>query len=459
MRIMDLYRKHRTALTEWKNRDSRKPLVLRGARQVGKTWLVRRFAREEYQYFLEINFDETPAKRDLFAPDDIDMVLRYLSLDADVPIIPGETLIFLDEIQQAPEVLGRLRYFYEKSPSIHVIAAGSLLDFVLAEHTFSMPVGRIEYLHLGPLDFLEFLHGIGAHALHDFVRNWELNETIPDSIHQKLLGLTRLYMSIGGMPAVVREYAATQSLRQCDRELAGLVQTFRDDFSKYGTRVDVELLRLLFDKAPGFIGRKVKYSEIDRSRKAEEIKGALMQLERARILYRVFHSSGNAIPLGAERKERSFKLLSLDSGLFLRSLGSGALDLLNQDLVTARRGAAAEQFVGRQWFDTRESYEEPELYYWNREKAGTTAEVDFLFQIGGIVVPVEVKAGTTGSLKSLHVFASEKRSLLAIRFNTDLPAVDSVTSRVPRMREHTFTLLSLPLYLVSETARLASSMG
>ena len=456
---MNLYRKHRTALAEWKNRDNRKPLVLRGARQVGKTWLVRQFAREEYRHFLEINFDETPTKRDLFASDDIDMVLRYLSLDADVPIIAGETLIFLDEIQQAPEVLGRLRYFYEKCPSIHVIAAGSLLDFVLAEHTFSMPVGRIEYLHLGPLDFPEFLRGIGAQGLYEFIRTWKLHEAIPDSIHRKLLDLTRLYMSIGGMPAVVREYAATQSLRQCDRELAGLMQTFRDDFSKYGARVDVELLRLVFEKSSGFIGRKVKYSEIDRTRSAEAIKRALVHLERARILYRVFHSSGNAIPLAAEQKERSFKLLYLDSGLFLRSLGSGALDLLNRDLVTAQRGAAAEQFVGRQWFDAHQGYEEPDLHYWNREKAGTTAEVDYLFQIGGRIVPVEVKAGTTGSLKSLHVFATEKRSPLAVRFNGDLPAVDTVTSRVPRMREHTFTLLSLPLYLVSETARLAAAAG
>jgi uncharacterized protein len=266
-------------------------------------------------------------------------------------------------------------------------------------------------------------------------------------------------MSIGGMPAVVREYAATQSLRQCDRELAGLMQTFRDDFSKYGARVDVELLRLVFEKSSGFIGRKVKYSEIDRTRSAEAIKQALVHLERARILYRVFHSSGNAIPLGAEQKERSFKLLYLDSGLFLRSLGSGALDLLNRDLVTAQRGAAAEQFVGRQWFDAHQWYEEPDLHYWNREKAGTTAEVDYLFQIGGRIVPVEVKAGTPGSLKSLHVFATEKRSPLAVRFNADLPAIDSVTSRVPRMREHTFTLLSLPLYLVSETVRLALAAG
>lgn len=455
---MNLYRTHRSALSEWKRSPNRKPLVLRGARQVGKTWLVRQFAREEYQHYLEINFDETPSKRDLFASGDSDMVLQYLSLDADVPIIPGETLIFLDEIQQAPEVLGRLRYFYEKHPSIHIIAAGSLLDFVLAEHSFSLPVGRIEYLHLGPLDFMEFLRGIGEEGLHDFIHNWTFHQVIPLSIHQKLLDFTRLYMSIGGMPAVVREYATSQTLRQCDRELAGLLQTFRDDFSKYSSPVDGELLRNVFEKSSGFIARKVKYAEIDRSRSAEVIRQALVSLERARILYRVFHSSGNGIPLAAERKERSFKLLYLDSGLFLRSLGSGTLELLNHHLVSAHRGAAAEQFVGRQLFDSHQWYQEPALYYWNREKAGTTAEVDYLIPAGERVVPVEVKAGTTGSLKSLHVFAAEKQAPLAVRFNEDPPSIDTITSRVPRMRQHTFTLLSLPLYLVSRTVRLATDI-
>ena len=237
-------------------------------------------------------------------------------------------------------------------------------------------------------------------------------------------------------------------------ELAGLVQTYRDDFAKYGKRADAALLRLVFDRGPGFVGRKVKYSEIDRERKAEEIRRALEQLERARILYRVYHSSGNAIPLRAERKERSFKLLYLDSGLMMKSLGSGVLDLVREDLVTAHRGSTAEQFVGRQWFDGYPLYQEPELHYWNRERAGTSSEVDYLVQIEGQIVPVEVKAGATGSLKSLHVFASEKRSPLAVRFNTNHPAVDTVTSRVPRLDEHTFTLISLPLYLATEIRRI-----
>lgn len=454
-----MFRKRAESLREWKNQGDRKPLVIRGARQVGKTYLVREFAAAEFQYFIEINFDETPSKRELFALEDIESVVQYLSLDADVPIIPGETLLFLDEIQQAPEILARLRYFYEKKPDLHVIAAGSLLDIVLADHTFSMPVGRIQYMHMGPLDFMEFLRAIGATALHGFIQTWTPDRPIPRTIHETLMEQVRLFMSVGGMPSVVRSYVESGSLRPCDRELGAIAQTFREDFAKYGSRVDVDLLRRLLDTTSAFVGRKVKYSEIDRTRPAELVRTSLVQLERAQLLYRVFHSSGNGIPLRAEQKERSYKLLHLDSGLMMHAMGAGPLNLAGKDPAAAFRGALAEQFVGRQWLDGQEWYQTPELHYWNREKAGTTSEVDYLVQIEGAIVPIEVKSGTTGSLKSLHVFAAEKQIPLAVRFNSDPPRVDRVTSRVPRIPEHTFTLLSLPLYLAPELRRLVSAQS
>lgn len=458
---MILYRRHSATLLEWKDKVNRKPLVIRGARQVGKTHLVRQFAKQAFRYFIEVNFDETPSRRDLFTPDDVGTVLQYLSLDAGVPIVPGETLVFLDEVQQAPEILARLRYLHEHSPALHIIAAGSLLDFVLAEHEFAMPVGRIEYLHLGPLDFYEFVRATGNDGLAKFVHDFSFNRsdahtagTIPESIHRRLVDLVRLYMGIGGMPAVVREYVRTGAILSCDAELSGLIQTIRDDFAKYSGTIDVDLLRRVFDRAPAFVGRKLKYSEIDRDAKAARIARAIEQLERARLVHRVFHSSGNAPPLRAERKERAFKLLYLDSGLMMKSLGARASDLVGSDLMTGARGPLAEQMVGRQWFDTCPWYEQPELHYWNREKAGRTAEVDYLVQVGGAIVPIEVKAGSTGGLKSLHVFASEKRSRLALRFSMDHPRIDRLVSRVPRMEEHEFTLLSLPLYLATEADRL-----
>lgn len=449
-----MHRKHYEILKEWKTRENRKPLVIRGARQVGKTFLVREFAKEEFDHYLEINFDETPSKKELFLPENIDTIIQYISLDTDVPVLPGETLIFLDEIQRAPEVFAKLRYFFEKKKDIHVIAAGSLLDFVLEAHSFSMPVGRIEYMYMGPMDFMEYLQAAGAENLGDYIQNYRIKKEIPEPIHNKLLNHTRTYMSIGGMPAAMREYIKSKSFKQCENELSSILTTYRDDFTKYSRKTDPYLLQMIFDKAPGLIGRKIKYSEINPDIKSVNLKKVLHQLELARVLYRIHHSSGNAVPIRAEKKERDFKLLFLDIGLMMRSLGLNILSLQNENLILSNRGAIAEQYIGQQWFNQYETWEAPELYYWNREKSGTSAEVDFLFQINGMIVPVEVKAGTTGSLKSLHVFAAEKSSPLALRYNLNRPSLSTVISRIPGLKEHKFRLLSLPLYMVSETKRL-----
>ena len=193
-----MFRKQYADLLNWKERSNRKPLVIHGARQVGKTYLVREFARNEFETLIEINFDETPGRIELFKHDDIDIILQYLYLDSGIPATPGKTLIFLDEVQRAPEIFAKLRYFHEKRNDIHLIAAGSLLDFVLAEHTFSMPVGRLEYFYMGPMDFMEFLVACGKDALHDYIRHYRVSDEIPDTIHKKLLDTVRTYMSVGG---------------------------------------------------------------------------------------------------------------------------------------------------------------------------------------------------------------------------------------------------------------------
>ena len=260
------------------------------------------------------------------------------------------------------------------------------------------------------------------------------------------------------MPSALREYTGSKSIRQCEMELSSILNTYRDDFSKYQRKVDPYRLQLVLDKAPGLIGRKIKYTEISREEKSSDLKISVSMLELARVLYRVHHSSGNAIPLRVEKKERDFKLLFLDTGLVMRSLGLNLLDIRNEQLMLANRGALAEQFAGQQWFNGQESYAPPELYYWNRDKTGTSSEVDYLFQIDGKIIPAEIKAGTTGSLKSLHVFASEKRSEIALRYNLNKPIISDVTSRIPGKNSHTFKLISLPLYMISETRRLIRSM-
>jgi len=449
-----MYRKNLQNLEEWKDRSNRKPLVIRGARQVGKTYLVREFAKQFFAYFIEINFDERMDSRRLFQHQDINQVISYIELVMETPVVPGKTLLFLDEIQKAPEVFARLRYFYEKRPDIHIIAAGSLLDLMLADHSFSMPVGRIEYMYMHPMDFHEFLYAVDAGELVAYITRFQPSDRMPEELNAKLKDYLTRYMYIGGMPASVREYANSLSLRQCAMEMSAILNTLRDDFSKYGKKADPDKLRLVLDAAPNLIGRKVKYSNISREMPLTALKQAVKQLELAGILRRIHHSSGNSVPLKAERKERDFKLLFLDSGLLLHALGLDIVQQLQTQPLLANRGALAEQLVGQEWLHQFAWYELPELYYWNRQKPGTSAEVDYLIQINGRVVPVEVKAGTAGSLKSLHVFASEKRVQAAVRFNMDIPAVDDVVSRIPGMEPCTFRLLSLPLYMVSETKRL-----
>lgn len=446
-------RKYLKFLTTWKDRSNRKPLILRGARQVGKTHLIRRFAKRHFQHFIEINFDETPGKSDLFKSSDLNKVVEFISLDTDTPVIPGKTLLFLDEIQRTPELLAKLRYFYEKLDTLHVIAAGSLLNFILEDHTFSMPVGRVEYLFIGPMDFYEFLEGCNQNRLVSFLKNWSPKEPIPQSIHEKFLEFQRLYMAVGGMPAAVREYIQNNSFGQVELEQSSIIQTYQDDFSKYRKKIHAGRLKMTLSKIPHLVGKKLKYVDISREERAKDMADTIRMLHMAGVIYLVHHSSGNALPIRFEKKEKVFKPLFLDTGLMMRSLNMKITSLLDEKSILANHGAIAEQFIGQQLLYRETGCQEPELFYWNREKKGAAAEVDYLFQIDSDIVPVEVKAGTTGSLKSLHVFAHLKKSVAALRFNLDYPSIHKIEAKVMKKDSHLFKLISLPLYMVLEAKR------
>jgi predicted AAA+ superfamily ATPase len=352
-------------------------------------------------------------------------------------------------------VIPLLRYFYEKMPALHVIAAGSLLEFVLTEHTFSMPVGRIEYLFMGPMTFSEFLTANGKEKLRGFLAAYQLGDPLPESIHETLLGLLKMYCIVGGMPAVVKAYAQSGDLRLASREQSFILQTYRDDFSKYGSRIDTRLLGTVFTAIPRLVGQKIKYVNIDRNERAKPLADCIDMLEMARVIYCVAHSAGNGIPLGAETNTKDRKPLFLDVGLLCCALGLKATDLHQaESLILVNSGTVAEQFAGQHLLYSGESYDEPKLYYWNREQRSSSSEVDYLLAHGPQVVPVEIKAGKVGSLKSLHVFAAEKGSARAVRFNTDTPSRCMVSSAVASMQSEPFELISLPLYLVGETNRL-----
>ena len=442
-------------LVDWKDSPRRKPLVVRGARQVGKSHLARSFGERHFANFVEMNFEETLDGAQLFAEGSPAKVIPRLELQTGTRIVPGETLLFLDEVQAAPEVLARLRYFREKLPALHVMAAGSLLDFVLEDHEFSMPVGRIEYLHLGPVEYEEFLAATGRSHLAEFIGQYRLDDEIPTPVHGQLLSSLLEFLIVGGMPESVQAFADTGSLLECDKIKQSILSTYVDDFSKYSSRVNTRRIQRVFQKLPHLVGGKFKHSNVDREEQARDIGKALQLLCLARVAYKVRHTACNGVPLAAEADERSFKPLFLDVGLMNRACGLTLLDFENAgDVMLVNAGAVCEQFVGQHLLYSGQLFEEPALHYWSREKRQSAAEIDYVISVGPQIIPVEVKAGKSGRLRSLHMFLQEKQCGFGVRLNTDLPSLLETAASLPTGETVPYQLLSLPLYLVGQVRRL-----
>ncbi len=441
-------------LQDWKTRKHRKPLVMRGARQVGKTELVRAFGKE-FESYIEYNFDEFPNKADLFRSGDIDQIVPLIEADSGTRIVPGNTLLFFDEVQSAPLLLPLLRYFHEKLPHVHVIAAGSLLEFLLSDHEFPMPVGRVEYHFMGPLTFEEFLSGAGEEPMVEFLHNYDMKNEIPESLHQKYMMFLKYFSLTGGMPEAVQSWIDTKDIVEVQRIHASILQIYEDDFAKYKKRINPEYLRLVMRKIPVIVGKKLRYVSLDRDIAPSSLASAIKALADARVITQVFHSDGNGLPLGAEKSGKKYKPLFIDIGLYSTSLNLQLTDihvLDNTRLINT--GALSEQFIGQHLLYSNPPWLKPELYYWHREKKGSASEVDFLISSGQDIVPVEVKAGKTGSLRSLHTFAALKKTKRALRFNGDIPSVTHVGTSIERIGKAEYTLISLPLYLVGQSGRI-----
>jgi predicted AAA+ superfamily ATPase len=422
---------------------------------VGKSFLARAFADRYFGNLVEINFEKTPEAEDLFADRTPERIIPRLELQVGAEIRPGKTLLFLDEIQAAPQVFACLRFFHELLPSLHVMAAGSLLEFVLEDHEFSMPVGRIEYLHLGPMTYEEYLVASGKAHLAEFLQQYPLSEDVPAPIHGQLLSLLREFLVIGGMPEAVQAFIDTRSFLECDKAKQSVLSTYVDDFSKYGRRVNARRLQRVFQRLPHVVGSKFKHSHVDREEQSRAIGKALHLLCLARVAHKVYHSSCNGVPLGAEVDEKNYKVLFLDVGLLCRACGLSLLEFESvDDVILVNSGAVCEQFVGQHLLYSRPFFEEPELYYWSREKRQSAAEVDYVQSIGAQLIPIEVKAGKSGRLKSLHLFLKEKKRTFGLRFSTDLPSLLEAQTAVPGTKPVQYRLLSLPLYMVGQARRL-----
>jgi len=436
-------------LDDWLARRRRLPLVVRGARQVGKTWLVRDLASRHGLDLVECNFERTPELARCFDAKEPRKVLGELSLALGRNVEEGNSLLFLDEIQAAGDTLAGLRWFAEEMPELPVVAAGSLLEFTLAEHGFSMPVGRVTYLHLEPLTFPEFLAAHGQRKLLDTLQSWVPGTTMGAVAHDRAGVWFARYTMVGGMPAVVQADVESDDARDVRRLQHDLVATYRDDFGKYAGRMNPTVLDAVLRSVALQLGSKFVYSHVSNDVRHRNAKAALELLARARVCHIVEHTAANGIPLGGEVKARSRKVILLDTGLAQALLGVPASLVFPawDSLAAALRGALTEQLVGQQLRTLFSSWEEPRLYYWQR-MGGRPGEVDFLTQVDSQIVPIEVKAGAAGSLKSLHQFMHDKRLEVAVRCDTNPPSAQDVDVATTQGDPAQYRLVSLPHYLV-----------
>lgn len=425
----------------WKNQSNRSPLILRGARQVGKSYLVENFGKNHFRNTVTVNFELRPELKTCFDSFDVLEILNKLELMLGTTLTESDTLLFLDEIQECPKAISALRYFKENKPKQAIIAAGSLLEFALNAPDFKMPVGRVQFLYLKPLSFAEFLDAVDNSPLRQYLSNVTLATPHDEALHKKLLDLVKLYSFLGGMPAVIQSYCDQKNLTHCQTIQSALLQAFRSDFNKYSRATQYPHLEKVFKSIPTLIGKHLKYSHIDPDSKSKDLKQALYLLVLAGILYPVYSSSGSEVPLEAQSNELKFKVLYLDIGLMQNACGIQNHSFFEKNLLQINSGNLAEQLVGQELLGHQVAYEPAKLFFWQREKKGSQAEVDYLLQDSGEIYPLEVKAGKAGRLKSLRLFLDEKKSKLGVRVSQEkLSYVDHI--------------LSIPLYMVEQIPRL-----
>ncbi|MFI5343471.1 MAG: ATP-binding protein [Chlamydiales bacterium] len=444
-----------TFLNEWFSSSHRKPLVIRGARQVGKTWIVRYFAQSLGKKLIEINLEKYPKLASTFSSNDPHIVIQRLRSAFETSIIPSECILFIDEIQEVPDLFSKLRWFAEDMPELPVIAAGSLLEFVLGKQEFSMPVGRISYMYLEPLSFEEFLLAQGKHELVIQLKEFSYTSGISEFTHEKLINFFKEYLIIGGMPAAVASWVSDHSLSDISQIHHDIMQTYRNDFGKYSGRIPSSHLNEVVTAVSKNLGRKFVYSKVNPEVRISIIKEALELLCQARLCHRAIASSSNGVPLAAELLEGYIKVILLDVGLSSADLGLSLAELESlNEFELINKGGIAEQVVGQLLRTINPFYQLPALYYWlNTDKNGS-AEIDYVMQHGSKVIPIEVKAGKTGTLKSLHLFMGLKKFPLAVRINLSLPQIFEMKIKDTQGNQAHYRLMSIPFYLIGELHRL-----
>lgn len=399
-------------LKRWKTSQDRKPLVLLGARQVGKTWIMRHFGAQEYESVAYINCDDEPRAKELFTPDyDMDRILLSIQVITGVKVLPGKTLVILDEIQELERGLHSLKYFYEKSPQYHVMVAGSLLGITLGRGE-SFPVGKVDMLHMYPMNFSEFLDAMGKTELITLIhsKEWQVIELMKDKFEY----LLRQYYYVGGMPKVVSKYVSNGDLAEVRKEQMAIVDAYRRDISKHTTNRESMRIGQVLDSLPSQLARENKkfvYGAVRKGARAADFELAIQWLVDAGIVLRVHRISEARMPLKFYEQLDAFKLFLLDCGL-LACMADTAADqmLVDNKVFIEFKGAFTEQYVAQELVSMG-----IKPYYWSNDR--TPAEIDFVVQQDGKAIPIEVKASTNVRSKSLAQFIKDNEGLKGLRLS------------------------------------------
>lgn len=424
-------------LSEWKTSGLRKPLILRGARQTGKTWLLKEFAEKEFENYAYFNFEEQPELKQFFSnTKDVKRIIQNLSLVHGRSIEPGKSLLILDEIQECNEALNSLKYFYENAPDYYVVCAGSLLGIALSRGE-SFPVGKVDFLDLFPLTFSEFLSSADP-TLYSYLDGINVPEPIPDIFSNQLTDKFKMYLICGGMPEVARSLIDTYDVSLTQKLLKNVLDAYALDFSKYTENKTVPKINLVWNSIPSQLARENKkflYQAIKEGARAREYEDALQWLIQAGLVYKIYHSNSPHLPLSAYDDLSSFKIYLLDTGLLRRMALLDPLALKEGNrLFTEFKGALSENYVLQSLVQQFEGLPR----YWTSDGK---AEMDFLLQVGNEVIPVEVKSDQNVIGKSMTLFNNKFQPRLRIRYSLRNLKLDD-------------GLLNIPLFLSDQTQKL-----
>lgn len=445
MNTVNIHRNAIKLLREWRNSEYRKPLILRGARQVGKTTLVKTFAKE-FDVFVYLNLEKKEDRVLFEKTDNINLLIASIFIREGIKQNAENILLFIDEIQNSQPAVAMLRYFYEERNDIRVIAAGSLLETVMDIRQISFPVGRVQYMSLRPCSFVEFLNGMGQYGFENCLNDVNL----PETLHSHLMQMFKEYMLIGGMPAAVTRYAQTKDPLEVIDVYESLIQTYADDVEKYTSstasiRTIRTILKVGWNSAAEIISFEGFGGTAYRSREMSE---AFQTISKSMLLELVYPISESRQP-AMQNFHRRPKLLWLDTGLVNYAVGLQKEVFLSDDIQDVWRGRIAEHIVGQELLSFQSDISAHRLF-WHRDKQGSSSEIDFIHPFQGLLIPVEVKTGHNAHLKSLHFFMDDAPHNIAVRVWSQPFSVDDVKTHSGK----TFRLLNIPFYYVGQIEKI-----